>query len=234
MAQPDDFVVVFDTATTILFFFFTCVWATGTATGITTGAAVAGTGAGRVAGGSVTTAGAGATINGATVTTGAAVVGAGRTGGNETTGATGNVTSGVSGATGAAPCATLVPVGQPMAAIRPSIAVVDAPAVKILALYAGLRRFGACERNASSRAAAPLGSNGSIIVATATMAAVVVAATVATATVVVDRIARRRLIVGVDRCRHHAVQQVGVELDLDGAGLELDFDVVRVLRFRTR
>ena len=79
------------------------------------------------------------------------------------------------------------------------------------------------------------GGRGRSVIATAT------AAVVATAAAAVGRrrccrppIAGRRVAVDLDRGRDHTEQQVGVELDLAVARLELDLDVGRVLGLRLR
>jgi len=152
-------------------FFWTGSLAVGTGTGTGTGM-----GTGATVGGGMTVSG--ATVDGTAVAammagTGATTVGtrgAGATGVTEVVGAVGAV-----GALWALP----VPLPQPIPATSVNRAVVEAPAVMILEVYAGLRRFwrrGFGERNAASRSrrsATEGGNKGSIIVATMIVAGVV-------------------------------------------------------------
>src|SRR5476649_1357865 len=130
-------------------------------------------GTGATVGGGMTVSG--ATVDGTAVAammagTGATTVGtrgAGATGVTEVVGAVGAV------------WALPVPLPQPIPATSVNRAVVEAPAVMILEVYAGLRRFwrrGFGERNAASRSrrsATEGGNKGSIIVATMIVAGVV-------------------------------------------------------------
>ena len=119
---------------------------------------------------------------------------------------------------------------QPMIATMPNSAVVESPVASTFAVSAGFDRFFDADgwRSAARRSA----DDAEISVIVAAVPTTVVIATMATAAVVVDGIARRRVVLRLDRRADDAELQVGVELHFDGPVLELHLDVGRVLVLR--
>ena len=137
-----------------------------------------------------------------------------------------------------------VPDCQPIAATMLNRAVAEAPAVMIFEVRAGIARFrfggrvrrfwrfGSISSRRSIEVRGDDDNRGSIIAATPVIAATLETAVstlrAVVATCGTDRVGSGRQIVCLDRGSHHAVQQVRLERNLGGAGLELDLGIAAV------